>query len=175
MDSAKKTKHQYCENVFNRSGRLPSDTGEICTLDGVRERLLRNNEWYLIQWGAQVNAVLTEGIIHEESLVFEDRHALDLFRSQEGKDVNAGNVRTSNSANYHACPHCEYSCKLRATLRSHIRDVHVKEKLYSCGSCDKSFSRKWNRDKHTKTCSMGVYTFSSCIRSHLVKNFWLPV
>ena len=176
MDSEKKTKHQHCKKVFNRTERPTNDIGETCTFDEVRDRLLRNNELYLIQWGAQVNAVLKEGIIHEESLTFEDRHALNLFRKQEGKDANAGNVQTSRSANYHACPHCDYSCKVQTTLRRHIREVHVKEKLYSCGSCDKSFSRRWNRDSHMKTCSiMDVYTFSSCIRRHHVKNFWLPV
>lgn len=175
MDSAKKAKHQHCEKVFNRSERLTNDTSETYTFNGVRERLLHNNELYLIQWGEQVNVVLKEGIIHEESLPFEDRHALELFRNRQEKDGKDGNVQTSKPANDHACPHCDHSCNVRSVLRRHIREVHENEKLYSCSCCDKSFFRKWNRDSHTKTCSMGVYTFPSCIHRHLAQNFWLPL
>ena len=61
-------------------------------LGDVRKRLLRNNELYIINMGRQINTILNEGIIYEESLDMKDRHALTIFRnaSEEIIDTKTG-------------------------------------------------------------------------------------
>ena len=60
-------------------------------ISDVRERLLHNNELYIISLGKQVSIIIEEGIVDEESLCFEDRNALSMYRNSErfDHDMNA--------------------------------------------------------------------------------------
>ena len=57
-------------------------------LGDVRKRLLRNNELYIIDMGKQINTILNEGIIYEESLDMKDRHALTMFRNTTEEKID---------------------------------------------------------------------------------------
>ena len=67
-------------------------------LDDVRKRLLRNNELYIINMGKQIDTILNEGIIYEESLDMKDRHALTMFRNTTGDTVDANKVDVRTDA-----------------------------------------------------------------------------
>ena len=56
------------------------------SIDDIRKRLLRNNELYILCMGKQINAIINEGVIYEESLDFGDRHALTMFRNAKVKE-----------------------------------------------------------------------------------------
>ena len=49
----------------------------------IRERMLENNKTYLINIGRQINEILNEGIVHEESLSTKDNNALMLYRTTQ--------------------------------------------------------------------------------------------
>ena len=80
--------------------RIPKSGIVKSKLDGVRKRLLRNNELYIINMGKQIDAILKEGIIYEESLDMKDHHALTMFRNASGDTVDA------NKADAFVCPIC---------------------------------------------------------------------
>ena len=164
-------------NNNNNNSNSNSNVGRVgnqnyISLDVVRERLLRNNESYLIQCGEYVNTVLKEGIIHAESLAFEDRQVYDLYRKKQFENVGERNI---HSDKLYACSHCDRTFALRNTRNRHTREVHVLRESFPCTRCDKSYSRRHNRDRHMKLCPMGDYSFSSYIRGKHAYKFWRPV
>ena len=72
-------------------------------LDDVRKRLLRNNELYIITMGRQIEAILNEGIICEESLDMKDRHALTMFRNAADDAVEIIDVKTGAETDCSVC------------------------------------------------------------------------
>ena len=61
-------------------------------LSDVRKRLLRNNKLYIINTGNEINTILKERIIYEESLGMENRHALTMFRNVNIKHDGVGEI-----------------------------------------------------------------------------------
>ena len=55
------------------------------SVEDLRELLSRNNQLYLeqIELGKNISSILDEGVVREESLTKEHKHALDVYRRQE--------------------------------------------------------------------------------------------
>ena len=72
------------------------EDSELLDKDDLRELLSRNNQLYLeqIELGKNISSILDEGVVREESLTKEHKHALDIFRRQESRcDISAMHLR----------------------------------------------------------------------------------
>ena len=68
----------------------------IIEKEDVRKRLINNNKVYLerISIGEEISKILSEGDVREESLSKDDKHALDLYRTQRTRlDTNEVELR----------------------------------------------------------------------------------
>ena len=148
-------------NSNNNAARVGNQN--YISLDVVRERLLRNNESYLIQCGEYVNTVLKEGIIHAESLAFEDRQVYDLYRKKQFENGGEQNI---HSDKLFACSHCNRTFTSQNSKNRHIRNAHIARDSFPCTHCDKSYTRLHDRDRHMKLCPMGDFSFPSYIRGN---------
>ena len=50
------------------------------------------------------------------------------------------------------CQQCEFKTKHESALYRHTISFHTKKKKFKCEVCDKAFSRRDNRDEHTRHC-----------------------
>ena len=157
------------------------------SLTNVRERLVHNNELYIINWGKQVNTILSEGIVYEDSLAMEDRHALTLYRSSIKEEEDTADeieqhdlIKISRAE----CNQCNKTFNRRYQLVRHTREVHENQRLHQCDTCSRGFTRKWSKDRHTERCHQSnnakndeitTYTFPSYTRGyHVYKKHWTP-
>ena len=72
------------------------EDSELLDKDDLRELLSRNNQLYLeqIELGKNISSILDEGVVREESLTKEHKHALDIFRKQEPRcDISTMHLR----------------------------------------------------------------------------------
>ena len=96
---AKEVKRQRVVNTAKDLGlSVPEEVKESESLDkdDLRELLSRNNHLYLeqIELGKNISSILDEGVVREESLTKEHKHALDIFRRQESRcDISAMHLR----------------------------------------------------------------------------------
>ena len=139
----------------------------------VRERLLHNNELYIISLGKQVSIIIEEGIVHEESLCFEDRNALSMYRNSEQFDhdiiaakeeepyyrANNDIHRMHEYKQHHSlkrarveCERCTKTFNRNGNLQRHMREVHANQRLHRCKTCSKAYSRGWTKTQHEKYC-----------------------
>ena len=101
-------------------------------LDDVRKRLLRNNELYITNMGRQIDAILNEGIIYEESLDMKDHHALTMFR-------NASGDADTNKVDPFVCPIC-----IDIQSKKYLWCVHVKHHDPRCPARQKYDQEGWD-------------------------------
>ena len=171
-------------------------------LGEVRERLLHNNELYIISWGKQVSIIIEEGLVYEESLCLEDRHALNMYKNSEHieQDVvdkeeepycrvdNDDHTMDVNKQDALVkgvrveCERCTKTFRQRSYLKRHMREVHENQRLHRCNTCSKAYNRRWTKNRHAEKCKgdaskieMLTYTFPSTIRGyHIYRKNWTP-
>ena len=60
------------------------------------------------------------------------------------------------------CPHCDYTCPVKDSMKQHVLTTHKGEK-YPCTQCDKVFRWKSDATRHMKNAhSNETYTCSDC-------------
>ena len=99
-------------------------------LSDVRKRLLCNNELYINDMGRQIDAILNEGIIYEESLDMKDRHALTMFRNTTREKIDADTF---------VCPIC-----IDIQSKKYIWCTHVKHHDPRCPARRKYEQEGWD-------------------------------
>ena len=110
-------------------------------LGEVRERLLHNHELYIISWGKQVSIIIEEGVVHEESLCFEDRHALNLYKNSEHIEQDVVDKEDE--------PYCRVNNDAR-TVDVYKQDDLVKGVRVECERCTKTFSQRSYLKRHMR-------------------------
>lgn len=89
-------RRQKIEEIARKEG-IPTPM-EIATTEreeDLREDILRDNQYYLekVELGKKIDAILSEGIVYEESLSKERKQALDLYRKQRPRFDEILNVK----------------------------------------------------------------------------------
>ena len=80
--------------------------------------------------------------------IFQKQLDVENVEGQKMKSfLNKSNVKIGDSKKYN-CPHCGLESITNANIRKHIKEVHERKKYFTCGNCEKSFSRKFNLKKH---------------------------
>ena len=138
----------------------------------VRKRLVHNNRLYIISLGKQVSIIIGEGIVQEESLCFEDRNALIMYRNSKQLDqdiiaikeeepycrANNDIHRVYEHKHYPLkrerleCERCTKTFNCYFNLKRHMREVHAKQRIHRCKTCFKAYSRRWTKTQHEKDC-----------------------
>ncbi|CAH1392129.1 unnamed protein product [Nezara viridula] len=69
-----------------------------------------------------------------------------------------------NRSRLRSCPLCEYSSLRVTALRTHIKEVHLKEKPHQCGECPFRCSRTTDLKRHLVACheKKGAYQCTKC-------------
>jgi hypothetical protein len=57
----------------------------------------------------------------------------------------------------HYCSKCDKNFKSYNSLYSHNKRFHSKNSIFLCHICSKTFDRKFNMDRHVKTCEIKAY------------------
>ena len=96
----REAKQQQIKEIANAEGlSIPQEIQDTQPLDkdDLREVLSRNNQRYLekIELGKNISTILDEGVVQEDSLTREHRHALEIYRRQEPRcDITAVQLRS---------------------------------------------------------------------------------
>ena len=80
----------------------------------------------------------------QRNMLSKNKETLVTFQ-HEIKDVE--NTITADNI----CPNCEKSFKTKKTLKAHIKNVHERKNVYSCGECGENFSRSDYLTSHMRS------------------------
>ena len=64
------------------------------------------------------------------------------------------------------CDHCSKTFSRGSNLKTHVKTVHMLEKLFTCDHCSKTFSQGRSLKNHVRNFHVGVRSLSAKLVPH---------